>query len=111
MAVPLTLVVGSLLARLFIDSWSAALAIGLAAMFCLTGVAQRKMTEPITLPTGGTIQLSAGDLDEAIAGLLNNGFAASDVNGTTVAAGFTRIMAFRSGLITPNADACYTRFP
>lgn len=39
MAVPLTLVVGSLLARLFIDSWSAALAIGLAAMFCLTGVA------------------------------------------------------------------------
>ncbi|MCV7071991.1 neutral zinc metallopeptidase [Mycobacterium rufum] len=78
---------------------------------CLTGVAQRKMTEPITLRTGGTIQLSAGDLDEAIAGLLNNGFAASDVNGTTVAAGFTRIMAFRSGLITPNADACYTRFP
>ncbi len=39
MAVPLTLVVGSLLARLFVDNWSAALAIGLAAMFCLTGVA------------------------------------------------------------------------
>ncbi|MFB1299579.1 peptidase [Mycobacterium sp. pW049] len=78
---------------------------------CLTGVAQRKMVEPIQTPQGGSIVLTAGDLDEAVAGLLNNGIAASDVNGITVAAGFTRITAYRSGLINPDAEACYTRFP
>ena len=78
---------------------------------CLTGVSQRKMVEPIKVPEGGDIVLTAGDFDEAVAGLLNNGLAASDVNGTTVAAGFTRIMAYRSGIINPDADACYTRFP
>ncbi|MFB1298299.1 hypothetical protein ACAG24_022550 [Mycobacterium sp. pW049] len=54
---------------------------------------------------------SVGDLNEAVAGLLNNGIATSDVNGITVAAGFTRITAYRSGLINPDAEACYTRFP
>ncbi|MGV0714549.1 neutral zinc metallopeptidase [Mycolicibacterium sp. XJ662] len=78
---------------------------------CLTGVAQRGMVSEVNLPSGSTIVLTAGDLDEAVAGLLNNGLAASDVNGNTVAAGFTRIMAFRSGLVNPDADACYTRFP
>lgn len=39
------------------------------------------------------------------------GQAASDVNGNTVAAGFTRIMAYRSGPINPDIDACYQRFP
>lgn len=77
---------------------------------CLTGVAQRKMFEPIEV-NNGSVVLTAGDLDEAVAGLLNNGWAASDVNGTTVAAGFTRIQAFRSGLINPDPEACYTRFP
>ncbi|OBG12553.1 peptidase [Mycolicibacterium celeriflavum] len=78
---------------------------------CLTGVAQRGMVEEVKLPSGNSIVLTAGDLDEAVAGLLNNGLASSDVNGNTVAAGFTRIMAFRSGLVNPDADACFTRFP
>lgn len=76
---------------------------------CLTGVAQRKMAEPSG--QDAPLRLTAGDLDEAVAGLLNNGLAASDVNGNTVAAGFTRIMAFRSGLLNPDTDRCFTRFP
>jgi hypothetical protein len=76
---------------------------------CLTGVAQRKMAEPSR--QDAPLRLTAGDLDEAVAGLLNNGLAASDVNGNTVAAGFTRIMAFRSGLLNPDTDRCFTRFP
>ena len=50
-------------------------------------------------------------MDEAVAGLLNNGLVASDVDGETVPAGFSRIMAFRSGLLDTDGDACYTRFP
>lgn len=78
---------------------------------CLTGVAQRKMVEPIDAPSGGNIVMTAGDFDEAVAGLLNNGLASSGVDGNTVAAGFTRIMAFRSGVINPSVDGCFTRFP
>ncbi|MGV9799959.1 neutral zinc metallopeptidase [Mycobacterium sp. NPDC003449] len=72
---------------------------------CLTGVAQAKMTEP-----DQPIQLSAGDTDEAISGLLTNGLAASDVNGTLLPAGFSRILAYRSGLQGDDAQ-CYQRFP
>ncbi len=71
---------------------------------CLTGVAQGRMAEP-----GSELMLSAGDTDEAISGLLTNGLAASDVNGATVPAGFTRILAYRSGL-RGDAHACYQRF-
>lgn len=78
---------------------------------CLTGVAQRRMVTPIDAPSGGNIVLTAGDFDEAVAGLLNNGMASSGADGNTVAAGFTRIMAFRSGVINPDTDACFTRFP
>ncbi|MCV7257830.1 neutral zinc metallopeptidase [Mycobacterium shimoidei] len=76
---------------------------------CLTGVAQRNMAEPIAVPSGHTMVLTAGDLDEAISGLLTNHLVASDVNGDTVPAGFTRIFAFRSGLYS-DADQCYERF-
>jgi hypothetical protein len=34
---------------------------------CLTGVAQRKMADPIPLPSGKTLVLTAGDIDEAVA--------------------------------------------
>ncbi|HEU0191974.1 MAG TPA: neutral zinc metallopeptidase [Mycobacterium sp.] len=71
---------------------------------CLTGVAQRRMAEP-----GGPLMLGGGDLDEAITGLLLNGFAASDVDGDTVPSGFTRILAFRSGL-HGSIDQCFQRF-
>ncbi len=49
---------------------------------CLTGVATVKMTHAVnTPPDGNTIQLTAGDVDEAISGILSNGLVASDVNG------------------------------
>ena len=76
---------------------------------CLTGVAQRKMAEPTDLPSGNNLVLTAGDVDEAISGLLTNGLVASDTNGNTVPAGFTRILAYRTGL-TGDADLCYERF-
>jgi hypothetical protein len=76
---------------------------------CLTGVAQRHMADPIKLSSADELVLTAGDLDEAVAGLLTNGKVASDVNGSTVPAGFTRIVAFRSGL-TGDEDLCNKRF-
>lgn len=77
---------------------------------CLTGVAQRRMAEPMSLPSGPGLTLAGGDLDEAVTGLLMNGVAASDVNDNTVPAGFTRILAFRSGL-HGDIDGCFERFP
>jgi predicted metalloprotease len=76
---------------------------------CLTGVAQAAMSKQIDVPSGRGLTLTAGDLDEAVAGLLTNGLAASNVNGETVPAGFTRIIAFRSGL-GGDQDLCYARF-
>jgi predicted metalloprotease len=76
---------------------------------CLTGVAQAKMAVPIALSSGDTLVLTAGDVDEAISGLLTNGLVGSDTNGQTVPSGFTRIIAYRSGLLG-EADQCYERF-
>ncbi len=76
---------------------------------CLTGVVHRKMAEPIDLPDHKQLLLTAGDLDEAVAGLLTNHMVASDADGTSVPAGFTRIAAFRGG-VTGNMDACYSRY-
>lgn len=77
---------------------------------CLTGVVHRKMAEPIELQENKGLLLTAGDLDEAVAGLLTNHLVASDADGTSVPAGFTRIAAFRGG-VTGNMDACYSRYP
>ena len=77
---------------------------------CLTGVVHRKMAEPIDLPSKKELLLTAGDVDEAVAGLLTNHLVASDADGTSVPAGFTRIAAFRGG-VTGNMDACYSRYP
>ena len=77
---------------------------------CLTGVAHRKMAEPIDVPSGDALTLSAGDLDEAVAGLLTNRMVASDADGTSVPAGFTRIAAFRAGVVG-QMDPCYSRYP
>ena len=77
---------------------------------CLTGVVHRKMAEPIELPSGNQLVLSAGDLDKAVSGLLTNHIVASDADGNSVPAGFTRIAAFRGG-VTGNMDACYSRYP
>lgn len=76
---------------------------------CLTGYAQAAMASPVETDAGGHLTLTAGDLDEAVAGLLTNGLVASNVNGETVPAGFTRIIAYRSGL-GGDQDLCYARF-
>ncbi len=77
---------------------------------CLTGVAHRQMAEPIDLPSGEQLILTAGDLDEAVAGLLTNHMVASDADGVSVPAGFTRIAAFRAGVLG-EMDPCYLRYP
>ena len=76
---------------------------------CMTGVATSKLSRNITTPDGNTVALTAGDVDEAIAGLLTNGLAASDVNGESVPAGFSRIDAFRVGVLG-DIDSCVKRF-
>jgi hypothetical protein len=77
---------------------------------CLTGVATTKMTAAVTTSDGNTVALTAGDLDEAVSGLLTNGLAASDVNGDTVPSGFSRMDAFRTGVLG-DEDRCFNRFP
>lgn len=77
---------------------------------CLTGVATRKLARQVNTPDGNTVALTAGDLDEAVAGLLTNGLAASDVNGQAATAGFARIDAFRTGVLG-DQDDCFDRFP
>jgi hypothetical protein len=77
---------------------------------CLTGVATVKLTKEVETPDGDTIALTAGDVDEAVSGILVNGLAASDVNGDSVPAGFSRIDAFRLGVLS-DADRCFKRFP
>lgn len=77
---------------------------------CLIGVVQGKMAEPIDLPSENQLVLTAGDLDEAVSGLLTNRMVASDADGTSVPAGFTRIAAFRGG-VAGDIDACYSRYP
>lgn len=75
---------------------------------CLTGVAQNRMSDP--LASDAKLVLGAGDLDEAVSGLLTNGIVASDVRGQRIPSGFTRITAFRSGLADGDPQSCYRRF-
>ena len=75
---------------------------------CLTGVAQRKLVDSNGSGQRSLIP-SAGDVDEAVSGLLTNGLVASNVNGDTVPAGFTRILAYRLGL-SGEAEQCFQRF-
>ncbi len=77
---------------------------------CLTGVATTQLSQQVNAPDGSTVVLTAGDIDEAVAGLLTNGLVASDVNGETVPAGFSRIDAFRIGILG-DQDRCFKRFP
>lgn len=76
---------------------------------CLTGVATAKMTKSIATPDGDVIQLTAGDVDEAVSGILVNGLVASDVNGDSVPSGFARIDAFRVGVLG-DQQRCFKRF-
>ncbi len=76
---------------------------------CLTGVATVKMTQEVITPDGETVALTAGDVDEAVSGILTNGLVASDVNGDSVPSGFSRIDAFRVGVLG-DAERCFKRF-
>jgi hypothetical protein len=76
---------------------------------CLTGVATTAMSKEITVGSD-VVALAAGDLDEAVSGMLTNGLAASDVNGASVPSGFSRIDAFRAGVLG-DQDRCFKRFP
>lgn len=77
---------------------------------CLTGVATTRLSQGVETTNGGKITLTAGDLDEAVSGLLTNGLAAGDVNGESVPAGFSRIDAYRTGVLG-DFDRCLQRFP
>ena len=63
---------------------------------CLTGVATARLSRT-SAPDGNTVALTAGDIDEAVSGLLTNGLAAGDVNGEAVPAGSPS---------TPSGSAC-----
>ncbi|WP_370330931.1 peptidase [Mycolicibacterium hippocampi] len=76
---------------------------------CLSGVATVKMSKEVTTPDGNTIALTAGDIDEAVSGILTNGLVASDVNGESVPSGFSRIDAFRVGVLG-DVERCFKRF-
>ncbi|MQY25668.1 neutral zinc metallopeptidase [Nocardia aurantia] len=71
---------------------------------CLSGVVSTKFSDP-----GSEVQLTAGDLDAAVSGLLADGLAASDVNGKVVASGYQRIDAFRTGVLD-GEGACLTNY-
>ncbi|NNH72392.1 metallopeptidase [Nocardia uniformis] len=71
---------------------------------CLSGAFTTTLSEP-----GGAVRLSAGDLDEAVSGLLSDGLAASDVNGETVPSGYLRLEAFRAGVLDGEAH-CLTAY-
>lgn len=77
---------------------------------CLTGVATTRLSQKVTTSDGSTVALTAGDIDEAVSGLLTNGLVAGDVNGEPVPAGFSRIDAFRVGVLG-DEEKCYKRFP
>mgnify|MGYP000961055828 CR=1 FL=1 len=77
---------------------------------CLTGVATAKLAAPSGSDDGRTVVLTAGDVDEAVSGMLTNGLAASDVNGESVPSGFSRIDAFRVGVLGADQGRCFKRF-
>ncbi|WP_433661760.1 metallopeptidase [Nocardia sp. CA-128927] len=76
---------------------------------CLSGVVTGKLAAPNRPASQGDIGLAAGDLDEAVSGLLTDGLAASDVTGQTVPSGFARVDAFRAGVLY-GENTCMSRY-
>lgn len=77
---------------------------------CLSGVATAALSPEVAAQNPDLeIHLSPGDLDEAVSGLLDNGLAAADVDGNTVVSGFTRVEAFRIGVLQ-DEFACTSRY-
>ncbi|MFI9534798.1 metallopeptidase [Nocardia fusca] len=71
---------------------------------CLSGVVTTALSRENSNP-----RLSAGDLDEAVSGLLADGLAASDVNGDVVPEGYLRLDAFRLGVLE-GENACLAEY-
>lgn len=76
---------------------------------CLSGVVTAELSRPGRSPQQGDITVAAGDLDEAVSGLLSDGAAASDITGHSVPSGFSRVDAFRVGVLQ-GRNACGTRY-
>lgn len=76
---------------------------------CLSGVITAGLSAENPEATDLEVWLSPGDLDEAVSGLLSDGLTASDVNGVTLPSGFSRVDAFRSGVLG-GQNACNTRY-
>jgi predicted metalloprotease len=77
---------------------------------CLTGVATTKMSTEMTLANGAKFRVTGGDLDEAVAGLLTNGLAASNIKAVSAPSAFARVDAFRTGVLG-DENACYKAWP
>jgi hypothetical protein len=76
---------------------------------CLSGVISAKLADPTRTAAAGDIALSADDLDKAVSGLLADGLAASDIQGNTVPSGFSRVDAFRAGVLGTE-QTCESRY-
>lgn len=74
---------------------------------CLTGF----WASTIVDGKRGSLTLSPGDLDEAIAEMLTpNSLIAADVRGRTLPAGFARVAAFRDGFSTARQEICGEKY-
>ncbi len=76
---------------------------------CLSGVISARLADPNHVFKPGDLTLTAGDLDKAVSGLLSDGLAASDVEGKTVPSGFSRVDAFRAGVLGTQ-QTCESRY-
>lgn len=77
---------------------------------CLAGTLTRELVKGVDLGEGRTAKLDAGDLDEAVVGVLTNGAVAGDVDGAHPPSAFARVDAFREGVLG-SEDDCYTTWP
>lgn len=75
---------------------------------CMSGAAAAKLSDGKEHGKG-RIQLSAGDLDEAVSGLLTDGLAASNLIGQAVPSGFARVDAFQAGVLR-GQQVCEARY-
>ena len=74
---------------------------------CLTGM----WAGTITPQHQGALQLSPGDLDEAVAEMLTgSSLIAADVNGSSVPSGFARVEAFRDGFTSTGPAICTSKY-
>ncbi|MBF6330296.1 metallopeptidase [Nocardia transvalensis] len=71
---------------------------------CLTGAITTKLTDKTLDP-----YLDAGDVDAAVSGILADGLVASDVDGKVVRGGYSRLDAFRTGVLD-GEGACLAQY-